>query len=126
MLNNELKHNPFIVPENYFDSLPSKIQEKCIENRKTSRTFGLIPKFTFAGGSLITVALALFLSLLSISDQKNSNSNSNILSEEIAIDDRPDEPSENIRAKIRKNDAMVRYLAVQNVNTNDILLARSK
>jgi len=47
------KTNPFKVPEGYFDSLPSRIQERISENKKEQSIFSRIfvvakPQFAFA------------------------------------------------------------------------------
>ena len=120
MLNNELKKNPFVTPESYFDRLPSIIQDKSIEHKRRP-VFGLVPKLAFAGGGLMTLALTLFLTFLYNSGTESvpSSSPKIIISDDIKL--RMEE--------IRKQgliDAKANYLAVRNVNPNDILSAKYK
>jgi hypothetical protein len=121
LLNNELKRNPFAVPDKYFDGLPSKVQDKCIMAKK-SPVSGLIPKLAWSGG-IIVLALALFLSYFNFNNTSLEKHNS-----ETPIVNRNNAKE---TADYQKNylkshrDAMVEYLASRNVNLNDYLASRN-
>ncbi len=55
------KENPFQVPDNYFESLPSIIQERCIASqpvRKPWYTFLLKPKISLSLGFALVLLVA--------------------------------------------------------------------
>ncbi|MDR2423592.1 MAG: hypothetical protein LBD59_02570 [Prevotellaceae bacterium] len=120
MLNNELKKNPFVTPGSYFDRLPSIIQDKSIEHKKRPQ-FGLVPKLAFAGGGFMTLALTLFLAFLYNSTPESVPSSG----PKVIVSDEIKSRMEEIRKK-GLIDAKVNYLAVRNVNQNDILMAKSR
>lgn len=126
MLNNELRNSPFTTPENYFDSLPSKIQEKCIVSRRSPK-IRFVPRLAFAGVAALMLTL-FFSDLNNTSELKNSNiqtaeaeiQEKNLESKsKVTLDDYLKTTSEKF-----KSDAMIDYMALRNVNVNEILLAR--
>lgn len=122
MLNNELKNNPFTTPENYFEALPSKIQDRCIASRKSSK-FGLVPRFALAGG-VAALAFTLFFSNI---NEPSELKNSNIQTADLEVQQ---QKNELLRSDIKMAsdridyDGIDEYLALRNVNVDDILLAR--
>jgi hypothetical protein len=118
MLNNELKKNPFAVPDKYFDSLPSKVQDKCIMAKK-STVHGLIPKLVWSGG-IAVIALAFFLSYFNSTSNKKQKPALQTVSVENDRDIAPKSGYSNKHSNMYR-DAKVDYLAVRNVNLNDYL-----
>ncbi|MDR1887301.1 MAG: hypothetical protein LBQ70_05230 [Prevotellaceae bacterium] len=121
MLDNELKKNPFAVPDNYFDGLPSKIQEKRTAAKKRPE-FGFIPRLAWAGGIMV-LALALFMSYFgNISLFKQQAPDVQTVSAE-QEDVASGSAFRKNALKINRN-AMADYLAVQNVSLNDYFASR--
>jgi hypothetical protein len=116
MLNNELKKNPFAVPNSYFDNLPSRVQDKCIAAKK-STVHGFIPKLALSGG-IAVLALVFFLSYFSNTNNKKPNNDIQAAGIETS---QPD--FQNGRSDIRNN-VKADYLAVRNVNLNDYLSSK--
>jgi hypothetical protein len=119
LLNNELKRNPFTVPDNYFDSLPSKIQDRRTMS-KQSPAHGFIPKLAWSGG-IIVLILALFLSYLNFNKEKEQGDT--LAVEKQGIIDPTTTDSQNKHLKSYR-DGMIEYLAVRNVNLDDYLASR--
>ncbi|MDR1594465.1 MAG: hypothetical protein LBS43_08295 [Prevotellaceae bacterium] len=126
LLNNELRKNPFAVPDKYFDNLPSRVQDKCIMSKKSPVfAFGLLPKLAWSGG-IIVLALALFLSYFNFNNTSIGKQNP----ETLMVDADSGEISpKNVDVrksslKSYRNDVKVEYLAVRNVNLNDYLASR--
>jgi hypothetical protein len=123
LLNNELKKNPFTVPDKYFDNLPSKVQDRCVMSKK-SPIYGFTPKLAWSGG-IIVLILTLFLSYLNFNNTSLKEQNTDIF-----VINGNDENTDTKTAGSHKNylqsrrDAMVEYLAVRNVNLNDYLTSR--
>jgi hypothetical protein len=122
LLNNELKKNPFTVPDNYFDALPSKVQNRCIMSKK-SPVYGFLPKLAWSGGIMVLV-LTLFLSYLYFNKTVKKQDTGTLV---VETDGRTIDPtSADSQKKYLKlyRDGMVDYLAVRNVNLNDYLASR--
>jgi hypothetical protein len=120
MLNNELKKNPFAVPNNYFDNLPSKVQDKCIMAKK-STMHRFIPKLAWSGGIAI-LALVFFLSYFNYTSDNNKQ---NPAFQAAGMNDGISKSgSQNKRSADIYRDAKVDYLAVRNVNVNDYLASK--
>jgi hypothetical protein len=125
MLNNELKKNPFTVPNNYFDSLPSKVQDRCIMAKKGTIS-GSIHRLAWYGGIMVLV-LALFLSYFNFNNEPIKQQQ-NLDSQTVEIENRDITTPE--PAGVQKNylktrrDAMVDYLVVRNFNLNDYLASK--
>jgi hypothetical protein len=123
LLNNKLKKNPFSVPDKYFDSLPSKVQDRCVMS-KENPVHGFIPKLALAwSGGIIVLVLALFLSYLNFN---NTSIKENPETFAVRRNDRNTDlktGSDKNYLKSRR-DAMVEYLAVRNVNLNDYLTSK--
>ncbi|MDR1582761.1 MAG: hypothetical protein LBS55_05805 [Prevotellaceae bacterium] len=121
LLNNELKENPFAVPDKYFDSLPSRVQDRCIMSKKSPFVLGLVPKLAWSGGIMV---LALFLSYFiyntSIKEQGSETLIVDGNSENVAKESL--DSSKNY-LKSRRG-AMVEYLVGRNVSLNDYLASR--
>jgi hypothetical protein len=122
MLDRELKKNPFSAPEGYFDRLPSVIQDRCIKAGKQRNTNLLTVQklaFRFAGG--IAAALLLLLVFILPDNQKRAVMQT---AENMVV--APENTGEQKPAKVKNvnQDAMIDYLAVRDVNVNDIILAK--
>jgi hypothetical protein len=123
LLNNELRKNPFAVPDKYFDDLPSRVQDKCIM-AKRSPASGLIPKLAWSGGVVI-LALALFLSYLNFNNMSFKKQNSEPLIVNGNAVNNIEKTVDSHRNYLKSHrDAVVDYLALRNVNLNDYLTAR--
>jgi hypothetical protein len=109
--NNELKKNPFVTPEGYFDSLPSRIQNNCTAMKK-HHGIGLLPKLAFAGGFTAAAATVFFISHLLTAPGTQ------------VLPPQPELPLQ-VENKFDTN-AMIDYLAASSVSVNDILLAKTK
>jgi hypothetical protein len=109
--NNKLKKNPFVTPEGYFDSLPSRIQDNCIATKK-HHGIGLLPKLAFAGGFATVAVAALFISHLLTAPGTQT------------LPPPPELPLQ-VENTFDTN-AMIDYLAASSVSVNDILLAKTK
>jgi hypothetical protein len=119
MLNNELKKNPFAVPDNYFDNLPSKVQNKCIVAKK-STVHGFIPKLAWSGIAIL--ALVFFLSYFNnTSNNKKQNSTLQAIGTNNGISQ---SSNQHKHSADTYHDAKVDYLAVRNVNLNDYLASK--
>ncbi|MDR1896510.1 MAG: hypothetical protein LBR10_06950 [Prevotellaceae bacterium] len=122
MFNNELKKNPFATPADYFDNLPTKIQNRCIVAKKRQKT-GFVPKIVFAGG-IAVLMFALFLSYLTTDKENSGVQTADIL----PVDNQEQSPLENYlkttSKKIINQDAMIDYIASRNVNIDYMLLAK--
>jgi hypothetical protein len=124
MLNNELKKNPFVVPDNYFDNLPSRVQDRCIMAKKRP-AFGFIPKLAWAGGITILL-LALFLSYFN-NFSNTSKEQQNPDARTVGIENKdiaPEVAGSHENYLKSRRDAVVDYLAVRNVNLNDYLATK--
>jgi hypothetical protein len=122
LLNNELKKNPFTVPDKYFDTLPSKVQDRCTVSKK-SPLHGFIPKLAWSGGIMVLI-LALFLSYLNFNKSIRKQDSETLV---VETDEKTIDPtSADSQKKYLKSyrDGMVEYLAVRNVNLNDYLASR--
>lgn len=109
--NNKLKKNPFVTPEGYFDSLPTRIQNNCISTKR-HHGIGLLPKLAVAGGFTAVAAAVLFISHL-------------LTTPGTQILPTPPEMPLQVENKFDTN-AMIDYLAASSVSVNDILLAKTK
>ncbi len=60
------KENPFSVPVDYFENLPSQVQERIVVSRKKSLSPGFysLPRLAFAGFTAVMLLLAGYLFLL--------------------------------------------------------------
>jgi len=109
MLDNELKNSPFETPEGYFDTLPSRIQDRCIGTKKASK-ISFVPKFALAG------AFALFLALF-FSDLGNNSK----------VEKPQNQQIETVASQENSftSEEVFDYLSTMNVRVNDILIARN-
>jgi hypothetical protein len=121
MLNNELKKNPFAVPGNYFDNLPSKVQDKCIVAEK-SAVHGFIPKLAWSCG-IAVLALVFFLSYLSNTSTNDKKQNTPPRTAGIEDGNMASRPGVQNKRSYR-DDVKADYLAVRNINLNDYLSSK--
>jgi hypothetical protein len=121
MLNNELKKNPFAVPDKYFDNLPTKVQDKCIMAKKSS-VHGFISKLVWSGG-IAVIALVFFLSYFNSASNKKQKSALQAVTMENDRNTTPESGSQSKHPNMYR-DAKVDYLAVRNVNLNDYLVSQ--
>jgi hypothetical protein len=120
MLNDELKKNPFAIPDSYFESLPSRVQDRCIAAKKRPG-YGFIPRLAWAGGVVILV-LALFLSYF---NNSLFNTKPGIQTADIEPISNVAEPVAAEQNYLKKNrNAMANYLAVKNVSIYDYLSSK--
>ena len=135
MLNDELKRNPFQVPENYFDLLATKIQDKCLSERERRSLFSARkPRLALAGGFAAVALLAIaFFSYLGANDNARNLAirNATYVSGEYGM-----QTSYPYNSRSRgfsyafagnkkiDEDIMIKHLALGNVNLNDIVSAR--
>jgi hypothetical protein len=123
LLNNELRKNPFVVPDKYFDDLPSKVQNKCVMSKR-SPVFGLVPKLAWSGGIMV-LALALFLSYFNFNTSVGKQNPETLI---VNADSGKVAPKsfgvQKSSLKSYRDDVRVEYLAVRNVNLNDYLASR--
>jgi hypothetical protein len=125
MLNNELKKNPFTVPDTYFDKLPSKVQDRCIVAKKGTMS-GFIPRLAWTGGIMIVV-LALFLSYFNFNNIHTKQQQDSV-PRTVDVDNRDikvPEPTGLHKNYLKsRKDAVVDYLVVRNFNLNDYLASK--
>ena len=121
MLNNELKNNPFKVPENYFDALPGRIQDRHIAKNKKVR-FALKPQWAVAG----VLGMAVLFSVINTSDTNSIQTNITQNNDPIIRDSANpyDEANVSGQNKSEINEGMINYLALENISIDDILNAR--
>ena len=85
--NKNIKENPFKVPENYFDELPSKIQERIDAKRsvpgKTPRVVLYNPRVLVAASFALIIGLASMLFFLS--DNKGVEVTDQVVQEDFTI-----------------------------------------
>jgi len=118
MLNNELKKHPFVTPNQYFDELPSKIQDRCVAASRNPR-HGFIPKIAWAGG-IVVLILSLFLSYFSDSffPKQNPDIQTAELKSESIAKSVPGSPKNFLKSK---PEATVDYFSVRRVSVKDYL-----
>lgn len=99
-LPDKLKESPFSVPNGYFDSLPSRIMQRCTNQTVGKRTFwqAARPILSFAAGFLLLFGISkIIVSTVFIDNQSETNyiSQANeakpIISPEDMCDDMEDE-----------------------------------
>jgi hypothetical protein len=122
LLNNELKKNPFTVPDKYFDNLPSKVQDRCVMSKR-SPVYGLIPKLAWSGG-IIVLVLTLFLSYINFSNTSKQNPDTLAVNVNNGNNNNPITVDSQKKYLKPYRDGMVEYLAPRNVNLNDYLASR--
>ncbi|MDR0660492.1 MAG: hypothetical protein LBG19_06770 [Prevotellaceae bacterium] len=116
-----LKKNPFSVPDGYFDSLPSRIQEKCVKPvPKRSWVKTLIPQLGFVVGFVVLVLIAK--GFFGIVGQTPENPQANVAQ----VTDTTmyyDENGEQFYADedIAIDDAIISYLVDNNISDIDIV-----
>ena len=138
MLNDELKRNPFQVPEDYFELLTTRIQGKCLSESVHRNIFSMWkPRLAFAGGIAAVLLLAISLFSYLGTDNKAHNLNAAIRN---AVYDMSEKHGTHVSypynsrsrgfsyvfAGNRKidEDAMIKHLALGSVNLNEIVSAR--
>ncbi|MDR3245110.1 MAG: hypothetical protein LBT50_01605 [Prevotellaceae bacterium] len=121
MLNNELKKHPFATPNQYFDELPSKIQDRCVAASKNPG-HGFIPKIAWAGG-IVVLILSLFLSYFSDSFFTKQNPDIQTAGVESVNIVKPASgmPKNFLKSK---RDAAVDYFSARRVSVNDYLASK--
>jgi hypothetical protein len=120
MLNDELKKNPFAIPDSYFENLPSKVQDRCIAAKKSPK-YGFIPRLAWAGGVAVLV-IALFLSYFNTSFFNTQKPGIQTVDVEPINDDAAVSAQQNYLKKNRN--AVANYLAVKNVSIYDYLASK--
>ncbi|MDR3266870.1 MAG: hypothetical protein LBT24_04785 [Tannerella sp.] len=122
MLNDELKKNPFAIPDSYFENLPSKVQDRYIAAKKSPK-YGFIPRLVWAGGVAVLV-LALFLSYFSNSIF-NTQQKTDIQTVDVGPIDNFTEPVSAQENYLKQNrNAVANYLAAKNVSIYDYLASK--
>lgn len=132
MLIDDFKKNPFKVPDSYFDTLPMKVQDKCLQTNASRGFFAsLKPRLAIAGGfgtaALVVAGLfSYFGSGGSIHGAGNSYDNAAYsgLSQETYPQTTNDFSYKFADNKKIDEDAIIKYLALENININDIVSAR--
>jgi len=66
------KENPFSVPENYFDTFPTEVQEKILKTKRKQVYPGFygLPRLAFAGLTALLLLLAAYFFLLNDTSQE--------------------------------------------------------
>ena len=122
MLNNELNNNPFKVPENYFDALPRKVQDRYSVKSKKTR-FTPKPRWAVAGVLGIAVLIVVNISYMSPTRTGVTQAVVDFVTNDSAT------PYEKVRIPDQGksgiiNEGMINYLALENISIDDILNAR--
>lgn len=140
MLQNELNRNPFTVPENYFDRLPTLVQERCADSERISKPglWGIIkPRIAYVAGTAAVALLAyggfLFTGNNSEIDKSglantkvkpvsaNSFLNNNAKSYAQFASPFQFASDKNTGVHNEMDEDIVNYLAVENISVDDLL-----
>jgi hypothetical protein len=138
LLNGELKSNPFQIPENYFELLPLRILNRLSGHERRGIFTVLRPRLALSGGFGIAAALigiSLF-SYFGLYNNKSGDLNTNAHNVVyISGEQGRQATAYNRNAAINfsykfadkkkiDKDAIMNYLAVENININDVISAR--
>jgi len=119
----EQKKNPFSVPEGYFDSLPSRIQERCVKPEKEKSWLkALVPQLGFAVGFIILVFFAK--GFFGIVGQKSIDSQDLATAIENITDSSLYNASSNETSSVEDafvDDVIISYLVFNNISDLEII-----
>jgi hypothetical protein len=142
MLSDELNKNPFSVPEDYFDNLYMKVQERCsVSNKQTT----ILSRIKFAKNKMRlayiagfgVLALVMYSGLFFINNGENKTISGNKKEQTIKVPasvnsfihnnaksyaqiTNPDFTNNESAKQVRDED-VVNYLAIENISVDDIL-----
>ena len=143
---NELNKNPFFVPENYFDRLPTQVQDRCATNQTKVNPgiwaaikprlayvagFGALALLAYGGFSFIvnnntklnTIANNKTEQIKKLPISANSFINSNAKSYADFINNSPIHivNDKETKSKMDIDEDIMNYLAAENISIEDIL-----